>query len=60
MKKYATRAFPFAVLCSVVLLVFAFVSLAYNKTLFTVELILALVGVLISVIIYFKYSAYIR
>jgi len=60
MKKKAWFTIPFIVLFSVVMLVMAFVSLAFSKLMFWIEIILSLAGILVSFIIYLSFSKYVK
>ena len=60
MKKKAWMTMPFVVLFSVINIVFALISLAFNRTLFIVEIIIAMIGIVVSAVIYFMYAKYIR
>lgn len=60
MKKKAWFTIPFILLFSVVMIVFACISLKYSKTLFFIESIIALVGVITSLIIYQCFSRYMK
>lgn len=60
MKKNVTPALPFVVLFSIVMLVFACVSLAYSQVLFFVEIILAIAGIVASLVLYLSYAKYVR
>jgi len=60
MKKKGSLILPFVALFSIVMLVCAFVSLAFSKVMFAVELILAIAGIIASIVIYISYATYLR
>lgn len=60
MKNRAWFAIPFILVFFVVMMVFACISLAFSKTLFFIEGILAFVGLISSLIIYLFFNSYVR
>lgn len=60
MKKKAWLTLPFIILFSFVMVTFAFISLSFSTTLFFIELIVAIAGIVASFIIYLSFSKYVR
>lgn len=60
MKNRAWFTIPFILVFSVVMMVFACISLAFSKTLFFIEGIIAFVGIIASLIIYLSFNSYVR
>ncbi len=60
MKKKAWFTIPFIILFSIVMLMFACISLRFSTTLFFIEGIIALVGIITSLIIYQCFSRYMK
>ena len=60
MNKKAWHIIPFILLFSIVMVVFALISVRFSMLLFFIELLIALAGVVSSIIIYFFFARYVR
>lgn len=56
MKKKAVQALPYLAISSVIMLVFALLSLGYNRVIFYIELAVAFVGIGLSIFVFLRFD----